>query len=177
MKSSMLVLIAVTLSGCAASGKLYNDMSADAVAMGPNQGRLTVFRTKETLVAAGRDVLVTLDHASGKSVGYGGFASIDTSAGQHGLSIALAGEKSRCEIGFSLEPSRELFFELKPNTGRVVGEAVIAGVSTGWAASGIYQTMSGQAADPNNCSGYFSIAPVDREYAQKQLATIRASAQ
>jgi hypothetical protein len=177
MKSIVLLLSALALSGCAASGKLYSENAWDAEIQQPNQSRVTVFRTQATIVASARDALVTLDSRPSKYCAYGGYATLDIAAGKYVLNVGMTEDKYLCAISVELKPGEEQFFEIKPNTDLIMGEAISGGLAAGLASKGVYGAGGGGGGKAANCASYFSVAPVDRAYALKQLATIRESKQ
>ncbi len=168
---------AIALSGCAASGKRYQEISPLPAAKESTNGRLTFFRTTATLAASGRDALITFNKGESRFCAYGGFTTIDANQGEHEISVGMKGSSENCEILVSAKQGEELFFEVKPNTDRILGESVTAGMNAGLRAKGIYGADSNSETKKRNCSGYFSVVPVDRDYALKQLESIRETKQ
>lgn len=175
-KWSALAVIALSLGGCAASGMPYTDLSQSPISNSAF-GRLTIFRTTETMAAAGRDANIKVDSATTKYVSYGGYVSFDLSAGAHEINASMPGDETLCTVQVSLAPRDELFFEVKPASGRILGEAISAGFAVAGSMAGQYGGGVTFATTDKPCTGYFSIAPVERAYALKQLATIRESSQ
>jgi hypothetical protein len=175
-KWSVISVIALCLSGCAASGKPYSGLAQSSVAS-PTSGRLTVFRTAETKIAAGRDTLIAVDSTATKYVGYGGYVSFDIGAGDHIINASMPGDKTQCTLQLSLGPRDELFFEVKPLTERIMTEAFSAGLTAGLLTKGIYVGDTRAPGSIKPCEGYFSITAVERDYALNKLVTIRESSQ
>jgi len=94
MKSIILLLTALALSGCAASGKPYSETAWDAEIQHPDQSRVTVFRTLETKAYAGQDALVTLSSGDSKFCAYGGYASLDANSGKHVINVGTGNDKN-----------------------------------------------------------------------------------
>jgi len=176
LHSILLAALTISLTSCAATGKLYDATAWDAEITQPNQARVTVFRTTETMVAAGSAAHVTLGGSATKYCAYGGYTSLDTGAGKQVLTVKLRPEKNRCEVPVTLLPGEERFFEIKTNRDFVVGNAISAGISAGMSFNGIYGT-GGRANGGENCATYFSLIPVKREDALKMLSDLRETKQ
>lgn len=176
LRHSFLVLTALVLSGCAASGELYGEISQSSKIASPSSGRLTFFRPAGTFAGAGRDVFVTVNDGSGKYVATGGFVIIDMPAGDYTVNAALNPDYFKCELPVSVKPLEEQFFEIVPNTGRILNAALTAGIVTANHIRG-YQSYVISPKSKPNCQGFFIAAPVEREYALKHLAVIRESRQ
>lgn len=178
LRLTLLAMLALSLTGCAASGKLYDAASWDADITQPNQARITVFRTTETLLAAGRDAKVSLNSTGeSKYCAHGGYASFNSKAGKQVLSVELTPEQNRCEVPLTLLPGEEQFFEVKPNKDLIMSRAISAGFSAGLASNGVYGVGAGGSGQLPNCTSYFSLVPVAREEAVKLLVDIRESKQ
>ncbi|SHG70393.1 hypothetical protein [Massilia sp. CF038] len=173
----VLALVAITLTGCAASGKPYDAQAWDLEITRPEQVRLTVFRTSETLVASGRDAKVTLNNRESKYCAHAGYASFTTVAGKQMLNVELTPETNRCEVRVDAKPGEELFFEIRPNKDLILGRAISAGVGAGLAHGGVYGTGNDPMGKMNNCQSFFSMVPVERSAALKILSDVHESSQ
>lgn len=173
---SIFLALSISLAGCAATGKLYDTNAWDAEINQPNQARVTVFRTTETMAASGSAAHVTLGYGATKYCAYGGYTSLDTKAGKQVLTVKLRPETNRCEVPVTLLPGEERFFEIKANRDFIVGRAISAGMSAGLAFNGIYGTGGGDTGG-ENCTTYFSLIPVKREDALKMLVDLRETKQ
>ena len=182
LKLGAVIFAMLGFSGCAATGDIYSDVLKKQVVVDATKGRLIFYRTTATIAAAGRAARITTDGENSKYVNYGGFAIHAADPGPHYLNVYMGENFVRCELRVLVTADEELFFEVKPNVDRIMGEAVAAGMSAGFQASGRYTATAyyaGKGYDEgmSNCQGYFSIAQVSRENALKELVSIRESAQ
>jgi len=77
----------------------------------------------------------------------------------------------------NLKPGEERFYEIKPNRELILGQAISSGFGVAMAGHGVYGLGAGGPGTLSNCESYFSIVPVGRGYALKELANIRESKQ
>jgi hypothetical protein len=177
-KLCAVMLVVSALTGCAASGELYNDVLKKQVAVDAEKGKLIFFRNTSTMAASGVAARVMVDNANLKYVSYGGFTIYPVPPGPYHLSVHLGVETNRCQMRVSVSPGEELFFELKPNKERIFSEAISGGINAGFAHKGIYGAPAPyQEGAVPVCGSYFSMVQRSREDALRELESIRETKQ
>ncbi len=172
----VVVLLAVAIAGCVASGPLYPEQRGLVADVPPHAARITVFRRASDTVFLGRPVPVAIDGRTRASCDYAGYAMVDVTKGPHVLRIDIPDYPGRCELAVDLIGGEEYFYALVPREssyrawalGSLVGFFVPLGGAAGLVA------MAAESAD-KTCGGPFAIVPVDEDVALQALRTLRES--
>lgn len=164
-----LVLVAVMLAGCAASGPRYADAGANQQAVPPASARITVFRTKDSMMYSARSAIVAVDGVKAGTCDYGGFSMLDVTPGKHVIAVDMRLTLGTCELPVEVAGGTSYFFEVRPRAENLV--AAVLGSSFGVAG-----VVAGTAAESagKQCGGAFSIAPVaEKDVALAKLGDLR----
>lgn len=116
-KAVIAIIVFSVLTGCAATGPLYSDMSASIPTLPANKGRIYFYRSDTALGAA-----VTSDISlNGKVVGKSERASV----------FYVDQTPGNCVVSTSTEVEKQLTFTLAANETRYVHTSVSLGVFVG----------------------------------------------
>lgn len=166
IERSLLTIVSILfLSGCAATGGSYQDMSLSITPV-KDKTRLVLFRTKDSLAGSGRTTAVKIDGKSVQGVKYGGFTIFDEDIGDHIITVDLPDTYGKCLLPVHLEADHIYYFEIKPrleslNLGGGVGEALKA--------------MNEKSPNREDCKGSFFIVHADEPDALEKLKTLKSS--
>lgn len=151
------------LTGCAATGPRYSEVTSPQSVIFPSHARLIVFRTKESSQYSGRAAAVKIDGGSSGSCDYGGFNTFDVAAGKHIITVDMWDSPGKCELPIEVSGGASYFFEVQPRLGNLLSVlgAGLVGASI---------ESAGQ-----QCGGAFSISPVEENAALSKLTDLRAT--
>lgn len=120
-----ITILAILLSGCAASGMKMKDMASSIPSVPADKGRVYFFRSS-SMVGAAVQPSVTLD---GKTVGEskpGGFFFVDATPGSHDVAISTEVEK---KLTFTLDKGETKYVRTSISFGVMAGHVIPTVVS------------------------------------------------
>jgi hypothetical protein len=113
---SVILLSAILLSGCAATGPTFKEHLAASSLAPSTSGRLVFFRTKDTQVYSAVPASVRVDGMPVAACDYAGFNVVDVPAGRHVVSVSSArwNMPGSCDLAVAVTAGDQHFFEIKP---------------------------------------------------------------
>lgn len=162
MNTRIYILIsACALAGCAATGRTYSDHLKSQTSFAPNNSRITVYRTGETMQYSGSDTRISLDNKPIGKVAYKGFATFEAAPGAHFLIADTWGSPGACKLNFEASPNTDYYFEVAPRVEHLTGTLMFGLIGAAIESSG------------KECGGTFSIVPKTKEVATTALAPLK----
>ena len=163
MKQLLLVILSLSLIGCAASGPTYESKRNEIISLDEESARLVFFRTKESTLLIGRSAPVDIDGQKTGSCSYGGFFYRDILPGEYSIKTEIWDVPGKCELTLTAEAGEIYYFKVDPRSesftafmlGGVIGNAV---------------ESSGK-----KCGGAFKIYPASEEVAKEQMVGLKQS--
>lgn len=160
---AFVALLASILTGCAASGPLYNDYRQSVSDVGNSKARLVLYRTGESMIASARSFRARLD---GEVVGYvdhKGFNVFDVEPGAHLLQGDIADSVGACNLNFEAVAGKTHYFEVTPRQ-----SSLVAGVTFGFVGQAIESAGK-------TCGGAVEVTERNEGTAKGALATLGKS--
>lgn len=160
VRTISLVLLNITIVGCAATGPMYSESNM-SLQKATDAAKVTIYRTGEHMQYSGRAVRLTLDKNVIGKVDYKGFNIFEVIAGQHTLTADMWDSPGKCEVALNLLPSTEYYFQVLPRSENML--------------SGLVGGVLGMAIESGGkeCGGAFAIIPVVKESALSALQPLR----
>jgi hypothetical protein len=163
MKFILIVLMLITITGCAANGPTYESMQNEISKTGEDQAMLVFFRTKGSGLFRGRSAPIDLDNKETGSCSYGGFFYRDISQGEHSIKTEIWDMPGECEVILHAQAGETYYFKVDPRDESFT--AFMLGGVVGNAIEG-----SGK-----QCSGAFKLYPASEEIAKEKMAGLKQS--
>jgi hypothetical protein len=177
-KVSGLVLVALALAACGASGPRYAEHAAALPAIPHDVARLTVFRAADHAHATGSPARVSIDGRERGRVSFAGFETFHVPAGPHVLAVDDPGAPGRCTLSVDVLGGEEYYFEILPRPGASIAHFV------GWMIGGFAGPLgpivgahaaAGAESQDQRCGGMFAIVDVDEAVGQAKVWSLRRS--
>jgi predicted small lipoprotein YifL len=177
-RASLVVLVALALAACGASGPRYAEHAAALPDIPHDVTRLTVFRTADHAQAAGSAARVSIDDKERGRVSFAGFETFHVPAGPHVLVVDDPGAPGGCTLLVDVLGGEEYFYEILPRSGASIAQFV------GWMIGGfaghlgpIVGAYAAVGAESQNqrCGGMFAIVDVDEAVGQARVRGLRRS--
>ncbi len=177
-KASWVVLVALALAACGASGPRYSEHAAALPDIPHDVTRLTVFRAADHAHAVGSAARVSIDSRERGRVSFAGFETFHVPAGPHVLAVDDPGALGRCTLSVEVLGGEEYFFEILPRPGASLAHFV------GWMIGGFAGPLGpivgayaavGAASQDQRCGGMFAIVDVDEAVGQATVRGLRRS--
>jgi len=153
-------LLIASLCGCATSGGVtYSDYMEHYAHQSEGRGRVVLLRE-----GAGIDHLSARIEIDGLSMGKadpGTFVSFDVEPGVHSFSADQRTVIGSCQVSAEIAAGKEYYFLVETRT-----SALVSGMLLGLVGTAVDSLVAGE------CSGTFSIKPIDSEQAKALLADL-----
>ena len=160
---AFVALLASILTGCAASGPLYNDYRQSVADVGNSKARLVLYRTGESSIGAARSYRARVDGEVLGYVDHRGFNVFDVEPGAHLLQTDITDSAGACNLNFEAVAGKTHYFELTPRR-----DSLMAGMMFG---------LVGQAVESSGktCGGSVEVTEKNEGTAKGALATLGKS--
>lgn len=114
---SVILLSAILLGGCAATGPTFKEHLAASAPTPPTSARLVFFRTRDTEIHGGMSASVNIDGNPATACDLAGFSVVDAAPGTRVVTVSAAtiwGLSGTCDLGVELTGGKRYYFEIKP---------------------------------------------------------------
>lgn len=179
----VLALGVALLTGCAASGVPYSDVSSQLAPPTDQQARVVFLRTRDTLLYLARRATITVDGEKVGTTGYGGFHVHDLPAGAYKIRADMWDAPGHCELILNAERGHVYYFQVDPRS-ESFGAFGASGFAASLLAGGVLSEiafvtggLAGNAIESYGqiCGGAFRLYPVDAQTATSRLTDLRLS--
>jgi hypothetical protein len=171
-----LLVLAIALAGCAATGPRYAEHIGTFPDVPPHLTRLTVFRTGESTQYSGRSATVRIDGVNRGGCEFAGYQTFHLPAGPHVLTVEMWDAPGSCSRSIDTLGGEEYFYEISPRTENSVAYLLgsMIGAGSMFGAIAPFAVMGAESAG-SKCGGAFSIVEVDEGIARRKLGDLRLS--
>lgn len=173
-----LVLLALLLSSCSASGPQYAELGVTPETVPAGKARIVFFRTGDTVLYIARRAAISIDGKKVAATPHGGFHYHDVDAGSHTLRADMWDLPGKCELTMTLAPAQTYYFQVDPRAesfGAFAAGDFITQLLAGNPVISVAGGVGAVAAESyrEQCGGAFRLYPVDAATANARLATLK----